>query len=248
MKSHTKMEPRRLSMHSDSSVEPMDISARTTASTTSGATNHNNSSSSLLLGAHSDASAIELYDEHIRHHHHQLQQQQHHINLRRSTDNDNDEHDDDDDDEGEDDDDIDVDEDAADQGRRLRRSSYKNVMRRDNLRQWDGGLRKKTRRSGSLNNNNNNNHNSHNNNGTPGDCAADEATNGVDLRRLKTDAIKTVATDGKYPCPICDRVSSSQHEFTEHIRGHNVGDTQNFTCKICMKVCIVAILSRSNIC
>lgn len=42
-----------------------------------------------------------------------------------------------------------------------------------------------------------------------------------------------------YNCPICDAVSMTQHEYTEHIRSHNnADDTQNFTCKICFKVSI----------
>lgn len=194
----------------------MDISAKTTTSSgsTSG-TNNNNSS----LAPPSDTSAIELYDEHIRHHQH------HNNNLRRSTDNDNDEHEDDDDD-------IDVDEDD-DHQHRQRRSYYnhENVVRRENLRQWEV-MRKKYRRTGSLNNNNISNNN---NGGT--DCPEETTTNGMDLRRLKTESKTASTMDGKYACPICDRVSTSQHEFTEHIRGHNGGDAQNFTCKICFKVC-----------
>ncbi|KAJ8935424.1 hypothetical protein NQ314_012844 [Rhamnusium bicolor] len=45
----------------------------------------------------------------------------------------------------------------------------------------------------------------------------------------------------KYVCPICDRMLTSQHEFTLHIRSHNneneVQDTEKgYTCRICMKV------------
>lgn len=43
----------------------------------------------------------------------------------------------------------------------------------------------------------------------------------------------------KYCCPICGVNSPTQHEFTEHIRGHNNADgNQNFTCRICFKVSI----------
>lgn len=44
--------------------------------------------------------------------------------------------------------------------------------------------------------------------------------------------------DMKYVCPICDVVSATPHEFTNHIRCHNYssGDTENFTCRICSKV------------
>uniref|UniRef100_A0A1B0AEA2 C2H2-type domain-containing protein n=1 Tax=Glossina pallidipes TaxID=7398 RepID=A0A1B0AEA2_GLOPL len=44
--------------------------------------------------------------------------------------------------------------------------------------------------------------------------------------------------DMKYVCPICEVVSATPHEFTNHIRCHNYasGDTENFTCRICSKV------------
>lgn len=47
--------------------------------------------------------------------------------------------------------------------------------------------------------------------------------------------------DSRYACPICGVMSDTQHEFTEHIRGHNsMDDAQNFTCQICHKVCMYA--------
>lgn len=44
--------------------------------------------------------------------------------------------------------------------------------------------------------------------------------------------------DMKYMCPICDVVSQTAHQFTNHIRCHNYasGHTENFTCRICSKV------------
>ncbi|XP_046801391.1 zinc finger protein 236 [Lucilia cuprina] len=44
--------------------------------------------------------------------------------------------------------------------------------------------------------------------------------------------------DMKYMCPICDAVSQTAHQFTNHIRCHNYasGHTENFTCRICSKV------------
>lgn len=43
--------------------------------------------------------------------------------------------------------------------------------------------------------------------------------------------------DNRYACPLCPVVSDTQHDFSEHIRGHNsIDDAQNFTCKICHKV------------
>ncbi|XP_004529684.1 uncharacterized protein LOC101459914 [Ceratitis capitata] len=44
--------------------------------------------------------------------------------------------------------------------------------------------------------------------------------------------------DMKFVCTICDVVSATRHEFTNHIRCHNYasGDTENYTCAICSKV------------
>ncbi|XP_055632257.1 uncharacterized protein LOC129772800 isoform X2 [Toxorhynchites rutilus septentrionalis] len=54
----------------------------------------------------------------------------------------------------------------------------------------------------------------------------------------------TEGSEGKrYVCPICDTISSTKHDFTEHIRSHNnskpaSGDNgeSQFVCKICSKV------------
>ncbi|XP_055587616.1 uncharacterized protein LOC129740054 isoform X2 [Uranotaenia lowii] len=61
--------------------------------------------------------------------------------------------------------------------------------------------------------------------------------------------LATATTDGedegkKYVCPICDNISSTKHDFTEHIRSHNNNKTGSsgdngdgqFVCKICSKV------------
>lgn len=45
----------------------------------------------------------------------------------------------------------------------------------------------------------------------------------------------------KYVCPICETVSTTQHDFTNHIRNHNnirdsSDDGTSFTCRICSKV------------
>lgn len=47
--------------------------------------------------------------------------------------------------------------------------------------------------------------------------------------------------DMKFVCTICDVVSATRHEFTNHIRCHNYasGDTENYTCAICSKVSMV---------
>ncbi|KAJ6638186.1 Ras-responsive element-binding protein 1 [Pseudolycoriella hygida] len=48
---------------------------------------------------------------------------------------------------------------------------------------------------------------------------------------------ESTSTNNRYACPICGVVSDTQHDFTEHIRGHNsMDDAQNFTCQICHKV------------
>lgn len=47
----------------------------------------------------------------------------------------------------------------------------------------------------------------------------------------------------KYVCPICDVISTTPHEFTAHIRGHNndsSDDNQNYTCRICSKVSLLS--------
>jgi ras-responsive element-binding protein 1 len=56
----------------------------------------------------------------------------------------------------------------------------------------------------------------------------------------ENDATKATE-DTKYVCPICETVSSTQHEFTNHIRNHNnirdsSDDGTSFTCRICSKV------------
>lgn len=44
-------------------------------------------------------------------------------------------------------------------------------------------------------------------------------------------------TNHLYACPICGIMSDTQHDFTQHIRGHNsLNDYGNFTCQICHKV------------
>ncbi|XP_067641284.1 ras-responsive element-binding protein 1 [Eurosta solidaginis] len=44
--------------------------------------------------------------------------------------------------------------------------------------------------------------------------------------------------DMKFVCTICEVVSATRHQFTNHIRCHNYasGDTENYTCAICSKV------------
>lgn len=56
----------------------------------------------------------------------------------------------------------------------------------------------------------------------------------------ENDATKA-SEETKYVCPICETVSTTQHEFTNHIRNHNnirdsSDDGTSFTCRICSKV------------
>lgn len=96
------------------------------------------------------------------------------------------------------------------------------VVRRDNLRQlMDKMLQKKI-----MSTTRNNNHSSEENlNASP------ENGNGP----------KASSDDTKYVCPICEEISTTQHEFTNHIRNHNnvrdsSDDGSSFTCRICSKV------------
>lgn len=87
---------------------------------------------------------------------------------------------------------------------------------------------------------NNNNHNHEN----------DEDLNEHDEERLNSSGNNNSgAITGnnektmKYVCPICDVISTTPHDFTAHIRGHNndsSDDNQNYTCRICSKVSIVS--------
>lgn len=100
------------------------------------------------------------------------------------------------------------------------------IVRRDNLRQlMDKMLQKKMATK------NNNSSSEENLNG--GHEAAENCNN-------ENEASK-VSEDTKYVCPICETVSSTQHDFTNHIRNHNnirdsSDDGTSFTCRICSKV------------
>lgn len=91
----------------------------------------------------------------------------------------------------------------------------RHVVRRENLRQLDNNMimRKKGRFANNYRINKTNGNSYDKDNGSADDS-------------------------NKYCCPICGVNSPTQHEFTEHIRGHNNADgNQNFTCQICFKVC-----------
>ena len=102
------------------------------------------------------------------------------------------------------------------------------ILRRDNLRQlMDKMLQKKIMTAAK----NNNSSSEENLNASP-----DTSENYGN----ENDALKA-SEDTKYVCPICETVSSTQHDFTNHIRNHNnirdsSDDGSSFTCRICSKV------------
>lgn len=114
------------------------------------------------------------------------------------------------------------------------------IVRRDNLRQlMDKMLQKKIMSTAARNHNNNNissNHNSEDNVNSNHDVAeSDNNTTRTQQGATKDDTVT------KYVCPICDVVSTTQHDFTNHIRNHNnmrdsSDDGSSFTCRICSKV------------
>lgn len=92
------------------------------------------------------------------------------------------------------------------------------IVRRDNLRQlMDKMLQKKM--SSTVRNNNH---------------SSEENLNADTDNSQKKDEMK-------YVCPICEAISTTQHDFTNHIRNHNnvrdsSDDGSSFTCRICSKV------------
>lgn len=248
------MERRRNSTNSDSSVEPMDISAKTTSTDA-------NSSAVLKSSDANDSDNFES-DREDRLRIGRLAYRAataaaaaaSNANLpANNTEND-----------GDDDD---------DEEHQYRSNEYKhqNFVRRENLRQLEANMmsmRKKFRLSMPPTKNNNN----INNNGqyefekfhplvSRIQASILAGVTPVESSELQTGLVdtneNTTLTNGskgevKYSCPICDTVSTTQHEFTEHIRSHNnADDTQNFTCKICFKVRtysrVVVVLTRIGI-
>lgn len=96
------------------------------------------------------------------------------------------------------------------------------IVRRDNLRQlMDKMLQKKM---ASKNNN----------------SSSEENLNGGQEPNENNES-EASKDETKYVCPICEAVSSTQHDFTNHIRNHNNNressdDGTSFTCRICSKV------------
>lgn len=107
-------------------------------------------------------------------------------------------------------------------------------LRRENLRQLETNMmimRKKFRFS--MPNKNNNNNLQYNYDKMDGINRIHADSN--DNVNLNSDPADRQGV--KYSCPICEKISLTQHEFTEHIRSHNnTDDSQNFTCQICFKV------------
>lgn len=231
------MERRRNSTNSDSSVEPMDISAKTTSTDA-------NSSAVIKSSDPNDSDNFES-DREDRLRIGRLAYRAaaavaaSHANLPiNNTEND-----------GDDDD---------DEEHQYRSNEYKhqNFVRRENLRQLEANMmsmRKKFRLAmpPAKNNNNINNNGQHDfekfhplvGRFQASIMAGVTPVESAELQMGLVDANEnTSMTNGskgevKYSCPICDTVSTTQHEFTEHIRSHNnADDTQNFTCKICFKV------------
>lgn len=108
-------------------------------------------------------------------------------------------------------------------------NKHGHIVRRENLRQLENNvmsMRKKLRYSSNSermpNNNNNNKSNS-------------KVSQRIEARE-SNDSNGNVKS-AQYSCPICGVCSPTQHEFTEHIRGHNNADgSHNYTCQICFKV------------
>lgn len=232
------MERRRNSTNSDSSVEPMDISAKTTSTDA-------NSSVVLKSSDPNDSDNFES-DREDRLRMSRIAYRAAAVSVASNANHlpaNNTENDGDDDD---------------DEEHQYRSSEYKhqNFVRRENLRQLEANMmsmRKKFRLSMPPTKNNNN----INNNGqydfekfhplvSRFQASVMAGVTSVESAELPTGLVdaneNTTITNGskgevKYSCPICDTVSTTQHEFTEHIRSHNnADDTQNFTCKICFKV------------
>ncbi|XP_075158942.1 zinc finger protein pebbled [Haematobia irritans] len=87
--------------------------------------------------------------------------------------------------------------------------------------------------TGHNNSSSNNNSGSKSNSSSAASTPPHQQSNGGN-----SSADSATGEDMKYVCPICDVVSATPHQFTNHIRCHNYtsGNTENFTCRICSKV------------
>lgn len=202
------MEKRRTSINSDSSVEPMDISTKTTSST------DQNSSAAIKSSDQCDSDYFESDRDDRRPQSGNNNNNNHSVAEEADA-----EHDDDDDDSG--------------------AYKYQSFVKRENLRHLETSMmvmRKKFRHSMPITKNNNNTYDYDKMHQT-NRIQSVATTTDYDTNDNKVMEEQTAKTEIQYNCPICDNVSQTQHEFTEHIRSHNnADDTQNFTCKICFKV------------
>lgn len=73
---------------------------------------------------------------------------------------------------------------------------------------------------------------------SPRGCGAGLAASSASVSSPESGICDRDREDMKFVCTICDVVSATRHEFTNHIRCHNYasGDTENYTCAICSKV------------
>lgn len=107
-------------------------------------------------------------------------------------------------------------------------SKSNQAIRRDNLSQLMDKLKQKKFMSSPKNNNH----------------SSEENLNSASLENdheSSKQASSGVGDETKYICPICETVSLTQHDFTNHIRNHNnmrdsSDDGTSFTCRICSKV------------
>lgn len=110
--------------------------------------------------------------------------------------------------------------------------SHNDVIRRNNVRKMmDDILKRFLPGSTHLNNNNNNN--------VKIESAPSPPSNQTSSQQLNQSGNNNSSESVKYVCPICDVISTTPHEFSVHIRGHNndsSDDNQSYTCRICSKV------------
>lgn len=102
------------------------------------------------------------------------------------------------------------------------------IVRRDNLRQLMDKMLHQKLMSAAKNNNSSSEEN------------LNASLENSESHGNENDATKT-SDETKYVCPICETVSTTQHDFTNHIRNHNnmrdsSDDGTSFTCRICSKV------------
>ncbi|XP_062700297.1 uncharacterized protein LOC109428470 isoform X2 [Aedes albopictus] len=227
-RSQPAMDLRRLSSHSDSSQEPMDISSSGNRTVNSSSSVSDANNSSLNNNHHLLSKALNNQHHHHHHHHHHNNNNSH--PSRTSADNS---------------DAVDSDEDPRQQQSRhsAMLQQARHSARSENLHAlMETMLRRKVH---SLNNNNYGS-------GTTllqQHLAAAAAAAAVAANVENNNHEPTATAEGdhvtkQYVCPICDTITMTKHDFTEHIRSHNnnkagvTGDNGEgqFVCKICSKV------------